>query len=42
MVAAEADRYRRGEPPAHCANPDVLTVSQRFAKRATERSEGVR
>jgi D-3-phosphoglycerate dehydrogenase len=24
MVAAEADRYRRGEPPAHCANPDVL------------------
>jgi D-3-phosphoglycerate dehydrogenase len=25
MVAAEADRYRRGEPPAHCANPDVLT-----------------
>jgi D-3-phosphoglycerate dehydrogenase / 2-oxoglutarate reductase len=25
MVAAEADQYRRGEPPAHCANPDVLT-----------------
>lgn len=24
MVAAEADRFRRGEPPLHCANPDVL------------------
>jgi D-3-phosphoglycerate dehydrogenase / 2-oxoglutarate reductase len=29
MVAAEADRYRRGEPPAHCANPDVLAVVRR-------------
>ena len=28
MVAAEADRYRRGEPPAHCANPDVLEVER--------------
>jgi D-3-phosphoglycerate dehydrogenase len=27
MVAAEADRYRRGEPPAHCANPDVLKAA---------------
>ena len=26
MVAAEADLYRRGEPPEHCANPDVLDV----------------
>jgi D-3-phosphoglycerate dehydrogenase len=24
MVAVEADRWRRGEPPLHCANPDVL------------------
>jgi D-3-phosphoglycerate dehydrogenase len=24
MVADEADRYRRGEPPRHCANPEVL------------------
>jgi len=24
MVAAEADRWRRGSAPAHCANPDVL------------------
>lgn len=24
MVAAEADRYRRGLPPEHCANPEVL------------------
>jgi D-3-phosphoglycerate dehydrogenase / 2-oxoglutarate reductase len=29
MVAAEADRWRRGEPPAHCANPDVLTRAAR-------------
>jgi D-3-phosphoglycerate dehydrogenase / 2-oxoglutarate reductase len=29
MVAAEADRYRRGEPPVHCANPDVLTGVKR-------------
>jgi D-3-phosphoglycerate dehydrogenase len=29
MVAAEADRYRRGEPPAHCANPEVLTEVSR-------------
>jgi hypothetical protein len=25
MVAAETDRYRRGEPPVNLANPDVLT-----------------
>jgi D-3-phosphoglycerate dehydrogenase / 2-oxoglutarate reductase len=24
IVAAEAARWRRGEPPEHCANPDVL------------------
>ncbi|MGI5132133.1 NAD(P)-dependent oxidoreductase [Pseudonocardia sp. CA-107938] len=24
MVAAEAERWRRGEPPLHCANPEVL------------------
>jgi D-3-phosphoglycerate dehydrogenase len=24
MVAEEAARWRRGEPPKHCANPDVL------------------
>lgn len=24
IVADEAARWRRGEPPAHCANPDVL------------------
>jgi D-3-phosphoglycerate dehydrogenase len=29
MVAAEADRHRRGEPPAHCANPDVLKGAHR-------------
>jgi D-3-phosphoglycerate dehydrogenase len=29
MVAAEADRYRRGEPPEHCANPDVLAGRRR-------------
>jgi len=29
MVAAEADRFRRGEPPVHCANPDVLTGVRR-------------
>ncbi len=26
MVAAEAGRWRRGEAPAHCANPEVLTA----------------
>jgi D-3-phosphoglycerate dehydrogenase / 2-oxoglutarate reductase len=36
MVAAEADRYRRGEPPAHCANPDVL------GRQLTGRSGGRR
>jgi D-3-phosphoglycerate dehydrogenase len=28
MVADEADRHRRGEPPAHCANPDVLAATR--------------
>ena len=36
MVAAEADRFRRGEPPAHCANPDVL------GRQPTGRSGGRR
>ena len=27
IVAAEADRWRRGEPPVHCANPDVLDAA---------------
>ena len=26
MVAAEAGRWRRGEAPAHCANPEVLAA----------------
>jgi D-3-phosphoglycerate dehydrogenase len=28
IVAEEAVRWRRGEPPRHCANPDVLAVRQ--------------
>lgn len=27
MVAAEAGRFLRGEPPRHCANPDALAVA---------------
>jgi D-3-phosphoglycerate dehydrogenase len=29
MVAVEADRWRRGEPPLNCANPDVLAGATR-------------
>jgi D-3-phosphoglycerate dehydrogenase / 2-oxoglutarate reductase len=28
MVAEEAARWRRGEPPRHCANPDVLGATR--------------
>ena len=34
MVAAEADRFRRGEPPLHCANPDVLASARAQRRRA--------
>jgi len=33
MVAAEADRFRRGEPPLHCANPDVLAAREHSGGR---------
>lgn len=32
MVAAEAGRWRRGEAPAHCANPDVLSARSGAAR----------